>query len=421
MKVFPDSITAYEYQLLPVGNLTPNCITETEAELLLHLNQRRPGFCERRHHSVRLSQYAGIVRLGNRVLEVLPKVNKAQPDQECRAVLLRLLKAARAIPAFSEEHTNQRARHGSLLEVFINAFFDSVFDLVRGGLLRQYKSEAADLRYVRGRIWLQRQFTSNANRPDLIACQYDELTSDNIWNQTLKAALRKVKPWIRSQHLYRRWSELIIVFDEVSDLEPQLRSARYNRQSGRYKSAASWARLILEMLTPDLRAGHEEAPSLLFDMNKLFERAAATTLKRSSGVAGQGATVEEQDRSTHLSVSEAGGWNAFPLRPDIVVRHGKRILLVADAKWKLVDTDPRGFLTPSEADAYQLHAYATAFACDNVCLIYPWHDRLAQSHETAFLIDSKERIYRLSIVCMDVSCDGMPLRRGAAVFNALAL
>src|SRR5688500_17413142 len=100
----------------------------------MRLNERRPGFCERRYRSVRLSQYAGIVEMGGRVLEVLPKVSQSPPPHECRGVLLRLLKASRAIPGMSEASIAQHVSSGSLLEVFINAFFETVLTQVKAGL-----------------------------------------------------------------------------------------------------------------------------------------------------------------------------------------------------------------------------------------------------------------------------------------------
>jgi 5-methylcytosine-specific restriction endonuclease McrBC regulatory subunit McrC len=71
------------------------------------------------------------------------------------------------------------------------------------------------MRTVRGRIAVMRQLGKLANRPDLVACTFDELAVDNVWNQVLKRAIRTTRPWIRSGELNRQWVELMGVLDGV--------------------------------------------------------------------------------------------------------------------------------------------------------------------------------------------------------------
>jgi 5-methylcytosine-specific restriction enzyme subunit McrC len=87
-------ITAFEHESIPIGDSQSGIsITPAEAEYLTYLGELRPGFCERRHRTVRLAQYCGVVSLGNRMLEVLPKTDEHSSPAECRGVLLRLLRA----------------------------------------------------------------------------------------------------------------------------------------------------------------------------------------------------------------------------------------------------------------------------------------------------------------------------------------
>jgi 5-methylcytosine-specific restriction enzyme subunit McrC len=109
---------------------------------------------------------------------------------------------------------------------------------------------------------------------------------------------------------------------------------------------------------------------LLFDMERLFEAFVGASLCRAwrTSSAG-GARVVLQGPSRHLAASTEGP--AFRLRPDAAVvsaaGHVERLL---DAKWKRLDpaAASRGV---AREDAYQLAAYAGAYRCPNVALVYP--------------------------------------------------
>ncbi|MGQ3053579.1 MAG: McrC family protein [Roseateles sp.] len=412
-------LTALEHRPLPItADGAGWSLTPAEAERLAQIGELRPGFCERGAHHVKLAQYCGVVGLGDRVLEVLPKVDDtATSAEDCRGVLLRLLSRTERFAHFKHQATGQHLRRMPLLEVFITAFFDSVASLVRGGLLRQYRELDAELQVVRGRIDLGRQFGAHANRPDRLTCHFDELTADNVWNRTLKKAIRCTRAWIRRADLHRRWVELMGLLDVVDDtrlVSAELERLQFNRQAERYRTAVDWARWILEMLAPSLRAGVQQAPALLFDMNKLFESAVAAEARHQlRGSAGL--SVDTQDGSRFLGALVGGERvkEAFQLRPDLVFRQGSVVIAIADTKWKMISADRHGHLLPSGPDLYQMHAYAAAFGCHELQLIYPWHAALASTLPSEIrLPEVRGRFPALRVNCIDVYDDEMNLLIG---------
>jgi len=421
-------VTALEHQALPITEDGLGAsLTRAEAERLARLAESRPGFCELGARQVRLAQYAGIVGLGDRVLEVLPKVDdSASSAEECRGVLLRLLGRTERFAHFRHQAAGQHLRQVPLLEVFIATFFDSVATLARGGLLRQYQPRHEDVAVVRGRIDLGRQFGANANRPDRLDCHFDELTADNPWNRVLKKALRCTRAWIRRADLHRRWAELMGVLDDVDDsglAVGELDQLQFTRQAERYRDAVDWARWIIACLAPSLRAGAHEAPALLFDMNKLFESAVAAEL-RLQVRRMPGLSVDAQDNSRFLGLLVNGEHeeSAYRLKPDLVLRRSAAVLCIADTKWKRVPVDRRGRLMPAEEDVYQMLAYAAAFGCPELRLIYPWHPGLANAHSGRFMLTTPQGgASVLRVGCVDVHDDALPLRMGDWLPGAEAL
>ena len=89
---------------------------------------------------------------------------------------------------------------------------------------------------------------------------------------------------------------------------------------------------------------------------------------------------------TDLSASSQGGHRdclfegetgRFRTRPDLIIRRGRRTALIIDTKWKRMTEfdDPK--LGVSQADVYQVMAYARLYECPHVVLLYPHHGGLS--------------------------------------------
>jgi 5-methylcytosine-specific restriction enzyme subunit McrC len=115
-------------------------------------------------------------------------------------------------------------------------------------------------------------------------------------------------------------------------------------------------------------------------MNVLFERFVAGFLRRHRTVAlpepCQACDIVVQGRGeTRWLAYRPDGHPAFRLQPDLLLRHPTgQIALMVDTKYK---TQPR----ISEADAYQMHAYATRYDCSEVLLLYPEGEMSAQTFD----------------------------------------
>jgi 5-methylcytosine-specific restriction enzyme subunit McrC len=412
-----DTLTVLEHGELPIGGPAEASLSAVEADRLERIAERRPGFCSRRRSSIRFAQYAGLVSLGDRMLEVLPKVDEAAaPAGECRGVLLRLLRLAPKLRIHDEGAAVHGLRQGALLEVFLNAWFDELGALIRGGLLRRYRRHAEDLNVVRGRLNIQRQIAVHAMRPDLLACSFDTLSADNDWNRVLKAALSACRGWLISLPLRRRWSELWVALEDVAlPANPREVFERLSpdRQSARYAVAVRWARWVVASATPDLRAGDADAPAMLFDTNALFEEAVATSIRARLKSRESGWLVRTQVTDRHLASVEASGRAAIGLRPDLVFEQDGQTVAIADTKWKRVGVS-HGELRPDPQDVHQMLAYAAAFACDRLALVYPWHAGLEGVRPTRLRLPAmggREPV--LEVICLDVGADELNKRLGA--------
>lgn len=177
--------------------------------------------------------------------------------------------------------------------------------------------------------------------------RYDELSADTDWNRVLKAGLAAVRPWLNSPHLRRRWSALWPAFDDVREPAAADVFARLSpdRQVVRYAAAVRWARWIVASCSPALRAGTAVAPGLLFDANQLFERAVAGHLRTRCARHPARLELLRQDSATFLERIAAApqAHPAVPVRPDLLLRENGMLRLIADTKWKCIESGRNGY------------------------------------------------------------------------------
>lgn len=406
----PLSVT--EHGTLPVDPGREDALTPDEAGRCERIAEARPGFCVRRRAEVRFAQYAGLVHLGDRMLEVLPKVEGSNASiAECRGIFLRLLRRAPNLPVHVRGTASHALRSGALLEHFLSAFFEELEHLLRAGLLRRYDTREEDLAVVRGRLDTRRQTTVLALRPDRLACRYRRLTADQPWNQVLKAALGACRGWLTSTALRRRWIALWAAFDGVSvpdRIAPVLATLLADRQTLRYAAAIRWARWILACHTPALRAGDAAAPAMLFDTNALFEQAVATALRSLLPRQGDPRNVRTQARERSLARAEDSGRPSVRLRPDIVIEQDGRLEAIVDTKWKRLAV-AHGHARPHPGDVHQMLAYAAAFRCARLVLLYPRTEEFAYAASTVLrLPDFGDLTPRLELAWVDVGEDALP-------------
>lgn len=417
-------LTAFEHRQIPLRDRgTPHGLEQSEVNRLTEISRKRPGFCERGYEGVRLSQHCGVLSLGTRMLEILPKVEVHADAPAARTMLLDLLRAAGLVPVLQDNPALHGLHNGTLIDIFAAAFIDAVTNLVRVGLMRRYQVRISDLTVVRGRMNMVRQLGVLSNRVDVVACEFDELSADNDWNRVLKAALKAIRPWLRSAVLQRRCSELLLTFEDVEDAGIDFSTAESligDRQSRRYDTAIAWARWILGLLAPSIRAGSSPAPGILFDMNVVFERAVANVLRKRTR---PGVRLRPQVAGVYLGrLPEEQVARSFGLEPDMVVYQDTRVAAIFDTKWKKIEANARGFLQPAIADVYQMLAYASAFRCERLALVYPWHDGLTGTKETSYELPLSGSLKpTLTVGCIDVRNSLFPVLRGQHLLASGAL
>ncbi|EXI76433.1 MAG TPA: McrC family protein [Candidatus Accumulibacter phosphatis] len=325
---------------------------------------------------VRPVQFVGAVRLANRTVEFLPKIEQVAGVSDLPAVrhnLLRMLLVAYDLEGATPGKAALEKNNGGWLDLLMRLFCRALADQLRRGLIRRYREESDDLPTVRGRLQIDEQLRRNLVHRERTACAFDEFDEDHALNQLLRVAIVRMLRLASNNTTQQALRELLPAFEGVSDIVPTpdwLVRVTLDRIGERFGLCLGMARLFLQGTTTGLYAGDQNSFALLFDMNDLFERFVARTLRRE--LRKSACEVSIQDSSHHLVRDLKSSQPLFRLRPDIVVRQGGLSLCVVDTKWKRLSPEERK-LGIAQGDLYQMLAYAEGYECAVVLLIYPWH------------------------------------------------
>ncbi len=349
----------------------------------------------------------GMVAASGTSCEILPKVDRdAAVDEGClRRQLVRMLGVAYDLPIADDAATTLDTQNETLLEVLITKFVKLLEEAVRRGLPRSYVYHADDLPALRGRLDIQRQFTSLAMSPQLLACRYDEFSADIPLNQVMKAVLTRLAQLARSVANQRAIVEMLLVYADVSTV-PQA-ALRWDailpdRGSRHWSALTRLARLLLGDHFQNSAYGASDGFALLFDMNALFERYLERLLGQVAPAFGWRMTAQGGSRA--CLHGEGDGEALFSTYPDIQLHRDGRVEMVLDAKWKrLTAPSAERAMGVLQADVYQLMAYSQVYACRRLFLLYPQHDGLDGAVTMHHRIADPRGTVRFTIATVDVS------------------
>jgi 5-methylcytosine-specific restriction enzyme subunit McrC len=322
-------------------------------------------------HRLRAQQVVGIVASARSALEILPKIEGASDETEPRKRLIQMLSVVYDLEIDPGSITDTAWQNQSVLEIIIRLFVDRLERAVHQGLPRSYILTSDDLPRLRGKLNVTRQFGLRAARPQLLACQFDELSADVPLNQIMKAAVGVLSHLSKFSETQRRLAELRFAFADVSAVDVRglpWDQVVLNRSNRNWTSLIALAKLLLRGRYQLTSLGGTTGFSLLFEMNTLFEEYVGRMLQRA--LTASPLQVRLQGPTSHCLTDQESAQRAFATRPDITVCDADRIAFVVDTKWKSLGRAGER-LEIAQADIYQMMAYAHVYRCSNLILVYP--------------------------------------------------
>ncbi|KFG91559.1 McrBC 5-methylcytosine restriction system component [Sphingobium herbicidovorans NBRC 16415] len=345
------------------------------------------GVLDHGRHALRARGVVGILATHDCSLEILPKIDVApgetidHQNAAIRKRLIHMLAVALDLKIDLGAVTDLAWQRETLLEILIRIFCDKLTEALRKGMPRRYVGHEEDLPTLRGRLDITRQFTRHAVNPSRLACRFDLLSEDVALNRIMKAAISHVSRISRRPANQQRLRELAFVYADITDVPVSgLRwdEAVIDRTNRPWRDLFAMARLFLRGRYQTTTGGTGQGTALLFEMNTLFEEYVGRLIARA--LAGTEFTVSLQGGRLFCLSAEDSGRGLFQTKPDILIRRSGFVVHVIDTKWKRIASridDPKQGV--SQADIYQMMAYAQLYHAPRLTLLYPHHPGLSMT------------------------------------------
>jgi 5-methylcytosine-specific restriction enzyme subunit McrC len=338
----------------------------TNGASLLHLENRR---------WLRLDNFVGIVETPcGTLLEILPKHTEASNEAASRALLIKMLETALDLPTRTTDKTDLQTYRRPLLEWVMKEFVLALDHLLKRGLRFDYRRIEEEQRYLRGRLDMNKQLRQPPGRAHIFNIRHDLFLADRPENRLLKSALMRVCGLTQEADTWRLSHELAGLLAEIphsQNIAADFRQWRNDRLMAHYQPVRPWCELVLGQHMPLAMRGKTHGISLLFPMEKLFERYVEVKLRQELPASY---VLKAQTASQSLCTHQ--GKSLFQLRPDLLIKNSQETVLVLDTKWKLLSaSDTENKYGLSQSDFYQMFAYGHRYLPvpgeGDMILIYP--------------------------------------------------
>lgn len=342
---------------------------------------------------VKFQNFVGVIQIGGLTIEILPKTdNKKAEKSEYQAwhgALLNMLKICKYIDITSMSEANLKRKHNSLLDLYFEMYLDEVQNLLRIGLIKQYRKHSSNVLALKGKLDFNKNIQQNLIHKERFYTEHQLYDYEHLINQIILKGLIILDGLTYNTQLRDKIGRLKMSFPDIKEIEIQKHHfdrLKENRKSVSYNKAIQIAKMIILNYSPDIRSGQENMLTLLFDMNKLWEEYVYRMLLR----------IKRSDLSINFQ-NRQNFWESRTIRPDLVLtwnNQGTDEVFIVDTKWKVL-TDNK----PSDDDLKQMFSYNIYWNAKRSMLLYPnsvsqnetfgnyWKGRETKPHEIENDID----------------------------------
>ncbi len=333
---------------------------------------------------IRAAQHVGVIRLGGRSVQVLPKIYQASEaaDEKLKAKqatanLLRMLNYAGELQVREHELANLLRQTDDWFEILTRLFATHLREEWQRGTHRTYEAVEDVLTVLKGK-WRIADQLRRPERRTTFSVTHDEFTADNKLNRIFRYVVERLSYLTRDNDNRQILNELRQWMDEVT-LPPRLTvkdadAGQLTRLTERYRPLLNLARVFLEGGALQLTSGDLGTFAFVLDMNLLFENFVAGFIRRHASEILPELFLQyeflPQSRGARRYLASREDRSVFQTIPDLAFRNGALFPLIIDTKYKLIDDKERN-AGVSQSDFYQMHAYAHRYNCDRVILLYP--------------------------------------------------
>ena len=339
------------------------------------------------------------------ILEILPKTVKDNDVEKSKQIFMKLLHLLYKLPNYKniDSANFELIKNLEIFEIFIFMFLEEVGIIIKKGIKSDYVGQEDNLFYLKGKLLINEQIKRNTVHKERFYVQYDDYNQNRAENRLIKSTLKLLSNISRdfdNQRKIRQYMQHLNWIDLSLNIDKDFSMVKTGRGMEHYKNALIWSKVFLKKESFSSFSGDTIAFAILYPMEKLFECFVEWWLEK---------------KYPHLQIEAQNGGvdfvkKLFTVRPDFLIKKDNQVICVADAKWKLIESDKEF----SQSDFYQLFAYKHIFLKeqkenykDEICelmslkIYYPKSDYLGKSR----IFEYFENEGNIKIVPLDIETE----------------
>lgn len=247
-------------------------------------------------------------------------------------------------------------------ELFAEILCKGIAHLLKQGLHREYITIRESLPYLKGKLDIERTIKEKMAQHTNLACEHDELSENNLFNQIIKASAMLLlhHPDVNKQqkHSLKR---LMLFFEGVDDIPTSAipwNRLRYDRNSRSYQMLHGLCFFLLQNKLLTTEDGCTKMAQFSDDhMNLLFQRFVMEYYRRHHPEYRACAKQIKWNLEPMDSVSA----NMLPImQTDITLSLGERTLIIDTKYYSKTLQENFGKSTLHSNNMYQIHTYVTS-------------------------------------------------------------
>lgn len=358
--------TVFEHQYIKLGQTFDDGTFDKEmlGAMQNYFGEKGVPYFSLGNNGVRFNEYVGVLQIGNCTFEVLPKADKNVSNEnetkEWRKILIGMLKAIGTFEVKATGESDLKIQPNSILHLYFELFIKEVEYLLHAGLVKKYRMKEGNVTALKGNLLFSKHIQQNLIHQERFYVRHTTYDTDHTLHYILYKTIRLLKKINTYSGLQSRIGSLLLYFPEMQDIrvsEATFEKIVYNHKTQSYKRAIDIAKLLLLNYHPDVIKGKNNVLALMFDMNVLWEKFVAVSLRKKFNV--------HEQHTRYFWKPENG--NRSYLKPDIVINfHDKDRCVVLDTKWKNINGSK-----PSPDDLRQMYVYHDYYGAKRVALLYP--------------------------------------------------